>query len=405
MHINSIISKDRVNTGRQREVDALKAFSIIMMIITHCIDDLYPNYDEHFISSLINDVLAQTIGAQGFMICMGLGMIYSRHAEPKAYVQRGVNILIIGQLLNLIRYGLIFCVSYAISGDPLARAYSFLVFSSDILQFAGLFLILSGLIMHLKLKPGHVFGIAVIMNVIGMGLAGRIHTGSYAIDQLLGMFIYTDSESYFPLFNWFIFPAFGMLLGELLTHVSDKKKYYALMAIPCTIVTVIYYCIAIGYDQPVFTAIREWKSFCYMRLPDALAMFFINTLVLCIWFFVTLGLPDKAMQPVLFVSRNINRYYCVHSVFIYIAAGVLELALGVEINSPARCYLTALIILICTTVIIWFYEKHMARKCVEFFGRHKYVWYAIVIILSIAICVWSAAGVSEFPNVTNDYLE
>jgi hypothetical protein len=376
-----------------------------MMIITHCIDDLYPNYDEHFISSLINDVLAQTIGAQGFMICMGLGMIYSRHAEPKAYVQRGVNILIIDQLLNLIRYGLIFCVSYAISGDPLARAYSFLVFSSDILQFAGLFLILSGLIMHLKLKPGHVFGIAVIMNVIGMGLAGRIHTGSYAIDQLLGMFIYTDSESYFPLFNWFIFPAFGMLLGELLTHVSDKKKYYALMAIPCTIVTVIYYCIAIGYDQPVFTAIREWKSFCYMRLPDALAMFFINTLVLCIWFFVTLGLPDKAMQPVLFVSRNINRYYCVHSVFIYIAAGVLELALGVEINSPARCYLTALIILICTTVIIWFYEKHMARKCVEFFGRHKYVWYAIVIILSIAICVWSAAGVSEFPNVTNDYLE
>ncbi len=405
MHINSIISKDRVNTGRQREVDALKAFSIIMMIITHCIDDLYPNYDEHFISSLINDVLAQTIGAQGFMICMGLGMIYSRHAEPKAYVQRGVNILIIGQLLNLIRYGLIFCVSYAISGDPLARAYSFLVFSSDILQFAGLFLILSGLIMHLKLKPGHVFGIAVIMNIIGMGLAGRIHTGSYAIDQLLGMFIYTDSESYFPLFNWFIFPAFGMLLGELLTHVFNKKKYYALMAIPCTIVTVIYYCIAIGYDQPVFTAIREWKSFCYMRLPDALAMFFINTLVLCIWFFVTLGLPDKAMQPVLFVSRNINRYYCVHSVFIYIAAGVLELALGVEINSPARCYLTALIILICTTVIIWFYEKHMARKCVEFFGRHKYVWYAIVIILSIAICVWSAAGVSEFPNVTNDYLE
>ena len=405
MHINGIISKDRVNTGRQREVDALKAFSIIMMIITHCIDDLYPNYDEHFISSLINDVLAQTIGAQGFMICMGMGMIYSRHAEPRAYVQRGVNILIIGQLLNLIRYGLIFCVSYAISGDPLARAYSFLVFSSDILQFAGLFLILSGLIMHLKLKPGHVFGIAVIMNVIGMGLAGRIHTGSYAIDQLLGMFIYTDSESYFPLFNWFIFPAFGMLLGELLTHVSDKKKYYALMAIPCTIVTVIYYCIAIGYDQPVFTAIREWKSFCYMRLPDALAMFFINTLVLCIWFFVTLGLPDKAMQPVLFVSRNINRYYCVHSVFIYIAAGVLELALGVEINSPARCYLTALIILICTTVIIWFYEKHMARKCVEFFGRHKYVWYAIVIILSIAICVWSAAGVSEFPNVTNDYLE
>ncbi|MBQ9334239.1 MAG: DUF1624 domain-containing protein [Lachnospiraceae bacterium] len=405
MDINKIISKDKVNTGRQREVDALKAFSIIMMIITHCIDDLYPGYENHFLSYLINDYLAQTIGAQGFMICMGIGMIYSRHAEPKSYVHRGVNILIIGQLLNLIRYGLIFCVSYAISGDPLARAYSFLVFSSDILQFAGLFLILSGLIMQLKLKPGHVFALSVVLNIIGMGLAGRIHTGSYALDQLLGMFIFTNSESYFPLFNWFIFPAFGMLLGELMTHVTDKKKFYALTAIPCLIVSVIYYYIAIGYDQPVFTAIREWKSFCYMRLPDALAMFFINTLVLCIWFLVTSGLSDKAMEPVRFVSRNINRYYCVHSVFVYIAAGVLGLALGIEINSPAKCYLTALIIFICTTVTVWFYEKYMVRKCAEFFGRHKYIWYAIVIILSVAVCVWSAAGVSEFPNIVNDYLE
>ncbi len=264
---------------------------------------------------------------------------------------------------------------------------------------------ISGLIMHLELKPGHVFGIAVVLNLIGMGLAGRIHTGSYALDQFIGMFIFTDSESYFPLFNWFIFPAFGMLLGELLTHISDKKKFYALMAVPCTIVAVIYYVIAIGYDQPVFTAINEWKSFCYMRLPDALAMFFINTLVLCIWFFVTSGLSDKAMGPVKFISGNINRYYCVHSVFIYIAYGIFELALGIEVDSPAKCYLTALFILIATTAVIAFYEKNMAKKCAEFFGRHKIMWYVAVIALSVAVCVWAAVGAEDFPNVVNDYLE
>ena len=86
MHINSIISSEKVNMGRQREVDALKAFSIIMMIITHCIDDLYPNYEEHFLSSLINDYMAQTIGAQGFMICMGIGMIFGMRLLEKTFI-------------------------------------------------------------------------------------------------------------------------------------------------------------------------------------------------------------------------------------------------------------------------------------------------------------------------------
>lgn len=41
-----IISKDEVNIGRQREIDLLKAYSIIMMIITHCIDELF-DYEGH----------------------------------------------------------------------------------------------------------------------------------------------------------------------------------------------------------------------------------------------------------------------------------------------------------------------------------------------------------------------
>lgn len=403
--LENIISRDKVNTGRQREVDALKAFSIIMMIITHCIDELYPSYEAHTASYVINDILAQTIGAQGFMICMGIGMIYSRHAKPRDYVYRGIGLLMIGQVLNLIRYGLVFMITYAATGDEVMRGFAFFTFSSDILQFAGLFLMLSGLIMHLKLKPGHVLAISLVLNVIGMGLAGRIHTGFYGLDQLIGLFVFTETESYFPLFNWFLFPAFGMFFGELLTRVKDKKKFYALTAVPCTIVTVIYYAIALNEEQHVFTAINEWKSFCYMRLPDALAMFFINTLVLCIWFFVTLPLPDKAMKPVGFISKNINRYYCVHSVFIYMTMGLFINCLGLDTDSPARCYLTALVILIITTAVVWLYEKYMARKCAVFFGRNKAIWYVLVIALSIAVCVWSAAGVSEFPNLVNDYLE
>ena len=98
-----IFAKEKINTLRQKEIDLLKAFSIIMMIITHCIDDLF-DYEGHLVAEIIDDQLAQIVGAQSFMICMGLGIIYSKKAAAKDHLSRGFMLLVIGQLLNLIRY-------------------------------------------------------------------------------------------------------------------------------------------------------------------------------------------------------------------------------------------------------------------------------------------------------------
>ncbi len=111
-----IISKDEVNIGRQREIDLLKAYSIIMMIITHCIDELF-DYEGHIISVVIDDILAQSVGAQGFMICMGIGIVYAGRvhdskALSKGQIKRGISLLVTGQLLNLIRYALPYFIAY-----------------------------------------------------------------------------------------------------------------------------------------------------------------------------------------------------------------------------------------------------------------------------------------------------
>ena len=148
---DGLFAKEKINTGRQKEVDLLKAFSIIMMIITHCIDDLF-NYEGHLIAEIIDDQLAQIIGAQAFMICMGLGIAYSKKAAAKEHLSRGFMLLVIGQLLNLIRYALPGALIYAVTGDVESRAYVFLTFSSDIMQFAGLFVICMALFIRLNLK-------------------------------------------------------------------------------------------------------------------------------------------------------------------------------------------------------------------------------------------------------------
>ncbi len=124
------------------------------------------------------------------------------------------------------------------------------------------------------------------MTIVGMLTCGRIATESYAFDQLLGLFIFTNTESYFPLFHWMIFPAFGMVYGDALLHVNDKKKFYGRLLILTTIVFVIYYYFGVRGDQNVFTVFKTWQSFSYMSIYDAFMQLFCNTAVICICFFI-----------------------------------------------------------------------------------------------------------------------
>lgn len=407
-----IISKDEVNTGRQREIDLLKAYSIIMMIITHCIDELF-DYEGHIVSVVIDDILAQSVGAQGFMICMGIGVVYAGRgrdskALSKGQIKRGISLLVTGQLLNLIRYALPYFIAYIKTGDALFRTSMFLVFSSDILQFAGLFFILIGLLYRLKFRSAHVFMLSIIMTIAGMLTCGRIATESYAFDQLLGLFIFTNTESYFPLFHWMIFPAFGMVYGDVLLHVNDKKKFYGRLLILTTIVFVIYYYFGLRGDQNVFTVFKTWQSFSYMSIYDAFMQLFCNTAVICICFFITEPLSKSAMRPIEFVSKNINRYYCVHSVLIYYAATMLEVLSDGKFESAALCYIAALVIMLLTTLVVIIYGQYFAKPIGEIITSHRGLFYTLVIIASVLACVYAGKGVEwdygSFPNMMNDYI-
>ncbi len=404
--LDSIFDRSIVNKGRQKEIDLLKAFSIIMMIITHVVDDLYINYDEHLPSAIINDVLAQTIGAAGFMICMGIGIMYSKGASPKEYFRRGLSLLIVGQVLNLIRYGLVGITAYAISGEELSRDYVMLVFSNDILQFAGLFFIFMGLAGKLDLKPIHVFIISVVFNLIATFFAFKIKTGAYALDQFIGMFIATESESYFPMFNWMIYPAFGMVLGQVLLHVKDKKKFYGILLVPTAVIWGVYYYIGVFADQHVIKFYNEWRSIAYVNIVDAGCQLICNFSMLCMFYFLTLIMTEKIMKGVYFVSHNINRYYCVHLVFVHAISALFPVFFGENpIDSALKCYLTALGVLILCTIIIWYYDLKMFAPLHKALDRHIYFWYALVVILSIAACVFASLGGDTYPNLYNDYME
>ena len=400
-----LFSMEPVNTGRQREIDLIKAFSILTMIICHCIESFYDYAGDPF-ATVVREYENQVLGAQAFMISMGIGIVYAKKSEPKSYLMRSISLLIIGQVLNLCRYVIPNGINYLIDGDELWRKMIFLVFSSDIMQFAGLAFMLIALFRQLHFSELKIFLSAVALSIIGTLIPPEVETGSYVLNQFLGFFFLTRSESYFPLFNWFIFPAFGMLFGNILKHVRDKQKFYLSLLVPTGIVTVLYYWLAAYVDQPYFRVLRDLNAFNNMSITDALAQLLCNTFLICVSFFVTKILSERILKGVSFISGNVNRFYCVQWVLVSLIDGFFSLYCFHFVNSNCwLLYLTALAVILVTWIVVSVYSGRLAPKWAAFFGKRRALWYGVVIAASVIACAWAYGAGMPMPNYLNNYLE
>ena len=131
----------KVNTGRQPELDVMKALCVFGMIMTHVFLDL----GENVMPTVVDDYSTEFFGASTFMMCMGIGMCYMRRQSPKNYVIRGFGLLTIGQFLNILRNAIPNLIAWWITGKQFFIANALLVIQADILTFAGLTFLLMAL--------------------------------------------------------------------------------------------------------------------------------------------------------------------------------------------------------------------------------------------------------------------
>ena len=193
-----------IQPARLYELDLLKALAIICMILCHCVIRLglhQPGYEQdvrYWIGDYFFGVYMAV--AHAFMFAMGVGIVYSRKSSPADLIRRGIRLYVLGFVLNFFRYGIYALIDGLIKGEFMAETvYALIV--QDILHFAGLALIATGLFKRLKLKEKHIFIIGVILSAIGGPLAFAVQ-GSYVANYLLGHFITTTEEcSCFVFFN------------------------------------------------------------------------------------------------------------------------------------------------------------------------------------------------------------
>lgn len=301
-----------MNMGRQFEIDLLKAFCIIMMIVCHVFDLLTTACEGDGLLKHTIYYLGNT-SAGLFIFCMGIGIVYTTRSTPTSFAKRGIKLLLQGYVLNLFKnsFPLLIIPGFKPSEISVTDAF-FLTFSTEILTFAGLTFLLTALLKKLKCKPWVFIAVAVAFQTIVTVFAGAFDESPLPVRYLMGLLIYTGSPiiSVYPLFAFFIYVASGMMYGELLKYTANKRGFYlkvaACGAAVCAAASVIYKLFSIDITDYIFG-----ESYHSQILPAAI--WYISQAVVwaALFYPVSLIVKGKAQKAGAYLSRNITNIYVI----------------------------------------------------------------------------------------------
>ena len=395
-----IFSKEKVNMGHQCEIDYLKALGVFLMVETHYFDEFSPGYFSEIIY-----FLSFILGAAGFMLLMGIGMQYSRYHAPKNYIARGIGLLTMGQLLNLLRDCLPNLLAYWATGKNVFISRALQVIEADILPFAGLSFFLLAFMKTLKLSSGTILIISLIMNIAAYPLFNIMESPkNFLLSQFLGFFVLTDAESFFPLCSYFVFVAFGYWLGDLYQHMTNKDKFYNLVLIICLPLVTIYYYFRSHYDIPYLPEYFSDEHYCLCPGPDAIASCMTNLIALALFYKLDEMLGGKTPEFVTHAGKNLNQYYIISCIIIFHSCIYIIATKGEhapkEVKAPT--FFSLMVIVICR-ITIDMNDKYIGFTITKLKKPKQNIVFALVWILSIISVIYIYPKVEVYSTFWNNY--
>ena len=310
-NMEKLFSNEKVNSGRQAELDLAKCQAIFFMIFLHCYfaTSYFPNDISLAMTRLVSQFFAGPFAAPVFMSAMGIGMVYSRHQVPSYLVKRGLKLIQLGFFVNVGE----FFVPYFLSGNLLGQwdifpiANGLLLFCIDILAFAGLAFILVGILKKLNVSAKGIVIVALILSIIGS--FARFHDfGSNVPNLIAGYFIGSAGGfTAFPMFNWFIFPAAGILFGEYYIRCNDKKRLLRFWPLALAI-SVVYFVVSWFLPNGFLS---EMHHYYFMTTIDAMFCLMCVYGVIGICYLSSKHLHDTTIKFFSKTSSDLNTIYVI----------------------------------------------------------------------------------------------
>lgn len=233
--------------NRLLSIDLARGLAVFFMIAVHTLEVLGNAEVKNSFFGQIIEFLGSTPAAPVFMTLMGFSFIYSKKSGLKPKLWRGFLIFLSGYILNILRGVIPFVVSSYLKLDFLnsfpkdkINEYTLLT-DVDILQFAGLALMIMAIIQELKINKNIILLVAFLISMVSPFLWG-IQVNIPIIDFFLDLFwgdqpvgfgIISNRIS-FPVFPWLTFPLLGMYLGETMKNSINQNqtfKYFGIIGI------------------------------------------------------------------------------------------------------------------------------------------------------------------------------
>ncbi|WP_186323948.1 heparan-alpha-glucosaminide N-acetyltransferase domain-containing protein [Bacillus thuringiensis] len=310
-----MFSKEKINTGRQVELDIARGLAVLFMIFIHA--QLYFANKSVVNSSFgeFNDFVGDMPAAPMFMFLLGVGMNYTRKNNPSLMFKRGIMLILIGYLLNLIRGFVPYTIRayYSMDITYLYEGITELLYV-DILQFSGLAMIMFGLFNQFNVK-----NFTIILTVIGLSVINvfmlNVPTDKWGLSAITGLVWGSNENSYFPFLTWVFYPIAGFLFGSLLIRCTNKKKFYIRSAI---IGAVIFfsgtYLFNVVFGIP--TGLESDIGYYHHFITDNITFTGFILLEISILSFLAPLVPKFVQTIVARWSKNVTPIFCIHWVII-----------------------------------------------------------------------------------------
>lgn len=343
---------------RIRSLDFARGLALIFVIFIHILDQLSSSAAQETPLAWGIYVLGHLISAVVFMFLMGVSLSFSRHDSLQKGILRGLKIIAISYLLNVFRGTLPMWVALKTNLliwediQPFTPLYLFK--EVDILQFAGLALIILALIRHFFPKPWtwlfFASGILVLTPLV-RGLT----SGVTGLDLFLDLLWGTNSYVHFALFPWLVYPLMGMMYGYMVKKTESKNVFFLRSALGGILIMVLF--IPFMLINPDYDSLVLHSTFYVFRNTSLGTLWYIGFvffwMAVCYWFIKKI--PENRIFNLLYYwSKNVTSFYCIQWIIIgWLAIFLYEVSLPVALIAMP-------IIIVATHYLIVLWNRYKA---------------------------------------------
>lgn len=349
--MKNLLANEEINKGRQKELDISKGLAVIFMIAVHVLEVFSVESCRESSGGFIVEFFGTGLAATVFMFLLGVGIIYSNNSEPKKLIKRGIVILLMGYVLNILRGSIPCIVENLIKGEAINTNIALYEFIKiDILQFAGLVFIFFGIIKYLNLSKKAIFILVILM--VSMNLLVPHMIPNNIISKAFTGLIWGSSEiSYFPFITWIIYPVAGYIWGGYLIRCINLKRFYKLNLFNSAwIFALSFYLVVIELKIDIGTV----EAYGYYHHHILGSVVFLSLLIfwISIIYFMKKFIPKTLMNILERCSRNVTKIYFIHWCLIG------WLTLFIEVNTQ---YGVSSVIIFIVIVVISYYLAAYAK--------------------------------------------